>query len=1010
MLLVRSTLRISNVTAIPFRITIYEDGRLLWECSVPADSDIAIPIQYCHKMDTHMYFQPISALSSTEVSKGIPEIEVPFPDIPGLKKMPSSYSSAVSKSEVEDARAGASSSSHNTSDDIYDQDIEKFPGNTFEWRRKLKQKKDSVDTLTYSHWVDFSRDKVGSRMTSTRASAFNCNFHVLTKGAPRSHHGENSGSCLLRQITISPPVTVRNLLACDIEVKLYAKNAITERREDDSVTLIKPGESLPVMNVHATNDLYISIRLLSSNSSFRENSWSEAVTIKGCRSKNYKDTTSMVSNIISANGSNLGVQMDIVDHSGSRVINLFVPFWIVTSSSTHLLYQHDTRYTMHRAINGSDDLCADQLFDRSQFVNKSNQELTSGTGIISSEAKFVPRGIGKARGHEGIIIGPELPIRGLKDAALPLFDTQMKARLDFLSRSHSPIHDGDKSTKSAIMTSSSSSSSSSSTAFYSSSIAPVIKLKEEVSRAGPNIPYRLTHCGYTDVDRATSTLRLKTKDTPWSKSFSLGAASSPTVVELTVPQKNMKGEEGKGSVNNDGGGGSGWFFGVNGSMYQNSQLYYFGILSTIADPPFERTKIVVVVDRFVVLNSVGQSIDVRQKNNENVTTIHPREESPVYWRPGSQNLQVRLSRYGWRWSGKFSLETEGEVPLRMRNEHDNTIFFVMCHVIKQGPRICVVLRGGEGVAPYRIENHTLESFRFRQGKFRTFSNLLPYHACMYAWDEPQERQLLTLDVSRSVNNGRSTDWREVGVFAFDRLQTYDCGSHLAIRIQAQGPIRVLQIHDKRITQSPLNGMLGGSGSERKENFPVLPLTTIHRHQRQPDHTKFTIKLHSIGISIIDSTPQELIYFSMKNISLQDSVSVSSENFKLQVGRIQIDSQLWSTPYPAMFYPLKRVDQVIKDRTDLLPSNGQSINNSDGGTNRLKLPFSSASSSHFLLIEFQRDFSHRGIEFFPNIVLKVAPFDLNIEGTIITSVIHFVTDILSKIDTEPNVTDKVTASQ
>ena len=151
-------------------------------------------------------------------------------------------------------------------------------------------------------------------------------------------------------------------------------------------------------------------------------------------------------------------------------------------------------------------------------------------------------------------------------------------------------------------------------------------------------------------------------------------------------------------------------------------------------------------------------------------------------------------------------------------------------------------------------------------------------------------------------------------------------------------------------------------------------------------------------------------FWCRNISLQDSVSVSSENSKLQVGRIQIDSQLWSTPYPAMFYPLKRVDQVIKDRTDLLPSNGQSINNSDGGTNRLKLPFSSASSSHFLLIEFQRDFSHRGIEFFPNIVLKVAPFDLNIEGTIITSVIHFVTDILSKIDTEPNVTDKVTASQ
>ena len=989
MLLVRSTLKISNSTALQFRINIYKNSHLLWGESVLPGTDIAIPAQFCHKTDARMYFQPIMSSSSKpsastfSSTNGIPEVEVPFPEIPGLKKIQSTSSSALSKPEAEGIASML---------DIEQlgENIEKCPGNAFEWRRKLRQKKDSVDTLTYSQWVDFTREAVGSNMGATRTPAFNCNFHVLTNGVPRSHHGENSGPCLLRQITISPPVSVKNLLACEIEVKLYNSEKTSGSDEYPNLFTLKPGEIWPVMNIHAINSLYFSMRLLSLNSNLRENVWSEPVTIKGCNAKNYQDTTSLVSNISFENGSNLGVQMDVVDHSGSRVIHLFVPFWIVTSSSADLIYQHDTRYASQRNINGSDNLCADQLFDRSQLLRKS--DLVSETGMSTPIEQFKPRGIGRSRGRDGVIIGPEMPLRGLKDAAL--FDVQMKPRhmgSVILPRARSPLYNGDKMFEAMDV---------------QGNMVPTTSLssllEEEIRSPGHNIPYHITHCGYTDVDRATSTLRLRTKGAPWSKPFSLGAASSPTVVELTVPQKSIGSED----YDNDdlSNGGSGWF-GLNRSMYRNSQLYYFGIQSTIADPPFERTKVVVVVDRFVVVNSVGQSIDVRQKSSDNVTTIHSREEVPIHWQSGSKSLQIRLSRYGWGWSGKFSVEAEGEVPLRMRNERDNTIFFVMCHVIKQGPRVCIVLRGGEGVAPYRIENHTLESFRFRQGKFSTFSNLLPYHGCMYAWDEPQEPQLLTLDVSRSVNNGRSTDWRQIGIFAFDRLQSYDTEGYLVIRVQAQGPIRVLQIHDKRnILTSLKDSMTISSDSRRFKKFPVFPLASIHRPQHQHVHTKFILKLHSIGVSIIDSTPQELIYFSMKNISLQDSISSGTESFKLEVGRIQIDSQLWSTPYPAMFYPLKRVDQVIQDRCDLLPpstSTAANVNTDqlpDQRNGTLNLPFSSVSSSPFLLVEFQRNFSHRGcIEFFPNIVLKVAPFDLNVEGTIITSIISFVTDVLSKID-------------
>lgn len=118
------------------------------------------------------------------------------------------------------------------------------PNNEYEWRRRLRQKKDSVDTLSYSHWVDFTR---GASDGTKNQGGFHCNFHVTTTGAPRAHQNEKSGPCLLRQITISPTVTIRNLLACEIEVNLGL--GIDAQREGESVAgrgtraiRLRPGE------------------------------------------------------------------------------------------------------------------------------------------------------------------------------------------------------------------------------------------------------------------------------------------------------------------------------------------------------------------------------------------------------------------------------------------------------------------------------------------------------------------------------------------------------------------------------------------------------------------------------------------------------------------------------------------------------------------------------------------------------------------------------------------------
>ena len=77
----------------------------------------------------------------------------------------------------------------------------------------------------------------------------------------------------------------------------------------------------------------------------------------------------------------------------------------------------------------------------------------------------------------------------------------------------------------------------------------------------------------------------------------------------------------------------------------------------------------------------------------------------------------------------------------------------------------------------------------------------------------------------------------------------------------------------------------------------------------------------------------------------------------------------------MLYPLKRGGQVSQDRYDFEYSSGKVA-----GINDLL-------TDPFLVVDFQRDFTYRGVEFIPYFSLKISPFDINLEGTLIIKVQH-----------------------
>jgi hypothetical protein len=239
--------------------------------------------------------------------------------------------------------------------------------------------------------------------------------------------------------------------------------------------------------------------------------------------------------------------------------------------------------------------------------------------------------------------------------------------------------------------------------------------------------------------------------------------------------------------------------------------FSLGVTTVSMDSPYQRTKVVIVVDRFILMNTTSQLLEVRQAGCNNILTLGSGDMTPMWWRSGSQLVQIRLK--GWSWSGKFSLRTEGETPLRLRNERDNNAFFVSLRVVKQGPRECVVFRGGErggaGMAPYRIENHTLETFQLKQADRRVMgifvpspavtTAILPHHVSLYAWDEPLDSHSFVLDSVTHIQGQAESQYTHLGTYSFDELRSYTTivHPHLVFKIVAVGPNRVLQILDIR---------------------------------------------------------------------------------------------------------------------------------------------------------------------------------------------------------------------
>lgn len=246
--------------------------------------------------------------------------------------------------------------------------------------------------------------------------------------------------------------------------------------------------------------------------------------------------------------------------------------------------------------------------------------------------------------------------------------------------------------------------------------------------------------------------------------------------------------------------------------------------------------------------------------------------------------------------------------------------------------------------PYRIENLSMETIEIKQMKSDTVKILKPFEVTSYAWDEKMLKKILQV----ALHNQSQKTPTIIGKFKLDAPMNFEHinlkahGSHpshpLFIDISTEGSTKVLTIrHNKNeedfISQSHLN---------YEKNDLILE-----------------IELAYVGISLINSTPQELIYTTFKGLNVKIEQTNTGNIYELTLISAQIDNQLYRVSNPVMLSPMENPPQLLKIKVH----------------------------------KRQSTISNQEVDYFKYIKFSLSPVDIRIDGFIIEYLVNYASEIL-----------------
>ncbi|KAG8658937.1 uncharacterized protein LOC110610326 isoform X2 [Manihot esculenta] len=335
----------------------------------------------------------------------------------------------------------------------------------------------------------------------------------------------------------------------------------------------------------------------------------------------------------------------------------------------------------------------------------------------------------------------------------------------------------------------------------------------------------------------------------------------------------------------------------------------------------ERTKVVHFQPHILFINRVGFSLCLRQCDSQLFEWIHPTDPPKSFaWQSSAKVELLKLRLDGYDWSTPFSVCSEGMMRISLKKDTGGGQMQLRVQVRSgaKSSRYEVIFRPNSSSSPYRIENRSMFlPIRFRQvdGVGDSWKLILPSAAASFLWEDLGRRQLLELFVD-------GTDSSKSLIYNIDEIS-----DNLPIHMGG-GPTRALRVtivKEDKVNVVKISDWMPENEHTAITNTRVpLQLSQVEGNDSQkhvfPSTTDgefhVVLELAELGISVIDHTPEEILYLSVQNLLLAYSTGLGSgfSRFKLRMHGIQVDNQLPLTPMPVLFRPQKvghETDYILK---------------------------------------------------------------------------------------------------
>ena len=279
--------------------------------------------------------------------------------------------------------------------------------------------------------------------------------------------------------------------------------------------------------------------------------------------------------------------------------------------------------------------------------------------------------------------------------------------------------------------------------------------------------------------------------------------------------------------------------------------------------------------KYVLINQTPETLNYKQVKIEGMVTAN--QYSVFHWLEPKEMKSISIRfRSSQGWSKPFSIDLLKSFSIKILNA-DGTVSFYSITIRPDEQNITNMVIISYQVTPeLQIENQTKYPFNIQEigSDLNCWEMISPKETKSFTFLDPESH---TLDILSATDSSYNFHIKTTSLCLNNKIEFPNIPEAIywSVQISPDGNGRVL-----RLSVTP--------------SYYPIPSYLYHNH----------LIIGKISLSLIDKKPQEIMLITVQQLELKDNIDEGVRRYHLTLGKLQIDNQLPSTPYPVLFIPRK----------------------------------------------------------------------------------------------------------